>query len=138
MLFFIGQYLLRDAPTRRIVVAQILNNLSVGIDRDALGDQVFTNHVYQRIALDIFRMAPRLQARDRLWIPRGRGEGGTGAVAIRPTVGNAATLGTSGTSRTVASEHPVEAAVHGQFGGTSPGEHGASVCEPNSYCLPRQ
>jgi hypothetical protein len=55
-----------------------------------------------------------------------------------PTVGNAATLGTSGTSRTVASEHPVEAAVHGQFGGTSPGEHGASVCEPNSYCLPRQ
>ena len=27
-----------------------------------LGNQVFTNHVYQRIPLDIFRVAPRLQA----------------------------------------------------------------------------
>ncbi len=45
---------------RRVVgslVAQVADDLAIAVDGDALGDQVFLDHVGQRVALDVLGVA---------------------------------------------------------------------------------
>src|SRR5205085_12679061 len=62
VLFLVGQNLFHDAPARRIVIAQITDDLAVGINSDPFRNQIFTNHIQERIALHVLRMTAHLQA----------------------------------------------------------------------------
>jgi len=46
---------LEKHPRDRIPIAEVAHHLTVGLDRDALGDQIFFDHVDQVLALDALR-----------------------------------------------------------------------------------
>ena len=50
MLFFLSQDVFEDAPGGRILFADVLNDLAVAVDGNALGDQVFIDHFFERVA----------------------------------------------------------------------------------------
>ncbi len=62
MLLLDGEDAFHQAPGRRVVVAEIADDLPVGLDRDALGDQVLLEHVDESRALDVLGVAPRREA----------------------------------------------------------------------------
>src|SRR2546422_5001306 len=53
---------LEKYPGSRIPVAEVAHHLTVGLDGDALGDQIFLDHVDQVLALDVLRGGPRADA----------------------------------------------------------------------------
>ena len=55
MLFFVAENSLNHDPRGGIVVGEMANHLLVNLDHDALGDQVFLDHVRQRLAFGILR-----------------------------------------------------------------------------------
>src|SRR3954471_3359553 len=62
VLLFLRQDLLEQAPRGRIVLAEVVDHLAVAVDGDALGDQVFLDHVLERVAFDVLRVTPGSQA----------------------------------------------------------------------------
>jgi hypothetical protein len=51
-----------------VTLANVPNQLSVVVDRDALGDQIFLNHFYEIVRLPIFGSGPRREAgRVKVW-----------------------------------------------------------------------
>jgi hypothetical protein len=50
VLFLLGQEVLHQTAGRRVVVAEPADDLGVPHDHDALGDQVFCDHLDQRVA----------------------------------------------------------------------------------------
>jgi hypothetical protein len=68
---FVGVFLLHredsleHAFDRRVLVADVLDHLAVAVDRDALGDQVFLDHVDQVLTLDVLGVAARGEALGR-------------------------------------------------------------------------
>ena len=57
---FLGlEDLLEHLARRRIVVAEVADDLAVRVDRDALGDEVLLDHVDQRAPLHVLRVAAR-------------------------------------------------------------------------------
>src|SRR5581483_2691174 len=48
-----------QAPGGRIVLAEVIDHLAVAVDGDAFGDQVFLDHVRERVAFDVLRVAAR-------------------------------------------------------------------------------
>ena len=61
MLFFLLEYLLDQTAGCRIIVAEPSNDLRVGFDSDALRDQIFADHLNQRVSFHVLRMASRGQ-----------------------------------------------------------------------------
>jgi len=55
MFFLDAQDALQHCPGAAIAVAEIADQLAVMIDRNALGDQIFLDHVHQIFAFDILR-----------------------------------------------------------------------------------
>ncbi len=41
----------------RVLVADVVDHLAIAVDRDALRDEIFLDHVDQVLALDVFRVA---------------------------------------------------------------------------------
>src|SRR5262249_40674569 len=50
VLLFLRQDLLEQAPRGRIVLAEVVDHLAIAVDGDPLGDQVFLDHVLERVA----------------------------------------------------------------------------------------
>ena len=65
VLLFLGQDLLHQPARVGSSVAQVGDDLAVAVDRDALGDQVFLDHVLERVAFDVLGMAARGEALGR-------------------------------------------------------------------------
>ena len=61
MLLLLRQNPFEEHPGGRIPVAEVAHHLAVGLDGDALGNQIFLDHVDQSIALDVFSMTARDQ-----------------------------------------------------------------------------
>src|SRR5437762_9135470 len=59
MLLFHRLDFLDHAPCRSVEGRKIRRDLAITVDCDALGDQVFFDHVDQVLALDVFGMAAR-------------------------------------------------------------------------------
>src|SRR5690348_8640498 len=59
VLLFLGEDLFQHAAGGRVVVAEVLDDFAIAVDRDALGDQVLLDHVDEIIALDVIGMRPR-------------------------------------------------------------------------------
>jgi len=57
MFFFHRQNTLQHATRRRVVVTYVVDHLAITINSDTFGDQIFFDHVDERVAFDIFRMA---------------------------------------------------------------------------------
>src|SRR5688572_1205358 len=57
MLLFLGEDLFQQPPRRRVGVAEVRDHLAVAVDRDALGDQIFLDHLLERLAFDVFGVA---------------------------------------------------------------------------------
>ena len=56
--FFLGQHLLEEHARRRILVREVSDHVAVGLDGDALGDQVLLDHVHQVLAFDELGSGP--------------------------------------------------------------------------------
>src|SRR5262245_50684498 len=50
VLLFLRQDLLEQASRGRIVLAEVVDHLAIAVDGDPLGDQVFLDHVLERVA----------------------------------------------------------------------------------------
>src|SRR6266851_3907088 len=61
VLLFLGEDLLHHAPRGGIVVAEEADDFQIRLDGDALGDEVFLDHVDERYALGVLRVAARDQ-----------------------------------------------------------------------------
>ncbi len=57
VLFLHREDALEHALGGRVLVADVVDHLAIAVDRDALGDEVFLDHVDQVLALDVFRVA---------------------------------------------------------------------------------
>src|SRR4051812_8735798 len=57
VLFLLRQDLLHQAPGGRVLLAEVGDHLAVAVDGDALGDQVFPDHLLERATLDILGVA---------------------------------------------------------------------------------
>src|SRR4051812_48493965 len=53
VLFLLRQDLLHQAARRRVALADVGDHLAIAVDGDALGDQVFLDHVLERVAFDV-------------------------------------------------------------------------------------
>ena len=62
VLLFLGEDVFHDAPRGGIVLAQVIDDLAVTVDGDALGDQVLLDHLLERVALDILGVRAGLDA----------------------------------------------------------------------------
>src|SRR3954470_9609321 len=65
VLLFLGEDFLQHAPGGGILLAEVVDHLAVAVDGDALGDQVFLDHVLERVAFDVLGMAARGEALGR-------------------------------------------------------------------------
>src|SRR3954468_10987806 len=65
VLLFLGEDFLQHAPGGGILLAEVVDHLAVAVDGDALGDQVFLDHVLQRVAFDVLGVAARGEALGR-------------------------------------------------------------------------
>ena len=59
VLFFLRQDLLEQHARRRVLVREVADHVAVGLDRDALGDEVLLDHVDEVLALDVLRGGAR-------------------------------------------------------------------------------
>ena len=57
MLFFFLENIFDQVARDRIIVAQPPDDLRVGFNGDSLRDQIFADHLDERTALNVFRMA---------------------------------------------------------------------------------
>ena len=54
--FFLGQNILEDTPSGRVLLTDVLDDFTVAVDGDALGHQVLQHHLLQRIACHVLRV----------------------------------------------------------------------------------
>src|SRR5436190_577358 len=59
VLFLFSEDLLQHASRGGILFAEVADHLAIAVDGDALGDEVFLDHVLERVALDVFGVAAR-------------------------------------------------------------------------------
>src|SRR5690242_19238660 len=62
MLLLGREDLLHHALGGGVAVAEVVDDLAVAVDRDALGDEVFLDHVLERFALHVLRVRARGEA----------------------------------------------------------------------------
>ena len=62
MFLFDGENVFHHPSRRRIILTEVINHLAITVDRDALSDEIFFDHVDDVISFDLLRMTAHQQS----------------------------------------------------------------------------